>query len=992
MQENVQGSNQTYQVKLSSGRVLGPLDLGRITQLIVKKQITGEEVARLNPVGEWKPITQFPEIVSLLVVKLEKGTVALSDPGTVLEVPSPEINPSQEEQPSFEADEEATMVASREDFESVSGSEDDEKTRVAVRMPVESVVEKVELQSPGVSSLDLESPPRSSAISQERTVLISRAPQGPASAAVGQVQVNSAQGKNRVWQVAKVIVLAVALGLFGYETFFGEAETVDNAVQELIRPRLPETERSKIDPGKSIHAYEEGIRFYILDTISDYKAAAEKFRTSVTLDPNNVKSLAMLASSYLNLIDASNKDENYFDVLSRLIEMSRAKSIELPETVIADVEFFIVVNKPEAAQSRVVEYTKGHTNYGPEMFYYLALAFFNRGDYVNAARLIDQSPDNKAFSSKVFYLKGQIAEKLKDVEAAIQQYNKAISLNPRHVKSRLKLAWIMSRQSKIGNSAAHLDYNLAHRSLLSPVEMSESYYLHSQLMSSQSNWKVASEDIERAVALAPENHTFLLELYTLKARAGGSIQAVQGQARMYYYLGEGERLIQNGKYQEALTPFLQARQSDDKSPIPLVKMGDMFSNLNDVENAKKNYKLAADRAPDNIQVWSKYIRTLIQSYEWTEATKAMDRFRKLPVSQSAIDKAAADMYQQQGRFVDAQTLYRKAMTRPSIDPDVYIAYAKSLMSTKNFRDAPFFFALAIRFDPLNVDAVIGTSKCVAETESIDAAIGLLQDELKGETSARAEYLAGIAELQMQKGDWDLAQENIKQAIQTNPNYAYSWKLQAQVYLSREFTDRQSLDQALQAFKSFSDRNLSDPSGYLERYKIFVRRTEFEKAKDELTKIFEIYPKYPNLHYYLGALYALQGNHKISIEEFKVEIQNNPINLQALIAYGKELLELNDPIASREALKQFIKAMEIAPQSADAKQNAGWANFKLQNYSAAIVLIKEAISLDQANPAHYRRLGLVYRDSGDIQSACSAFRKYLEMEPDASDKASFRSCF
>ena len=70
MQENVQGSNQTYQVKLSSGRVLGPLDLGRITQLIVKKQITGEEVARLNPVGEWKPITQFPEIVSLFLVKL----------------------------------------------------------------------------------------------------------------------------------------------------------------------------------------------------------------------------------------------------------------------------------------------------------------------------------------------------------------------------------------------------------------------------------------------------------------------------------------------------------------------------------------------------------------------------------------------------------------------------------------------------------------------------------------------------------------------------------------------------------------------------------------------------------------------------------------------------------------------------------------------------------------------------------------------------------
>ncbi|MEO5970462.1 MAG: tetratricopeptide repeat protein, partial [Bdellovibrionia bacterium] len=421
----------------------------------------------------------------------------------------------------------------------------------------------------------------------------------------------------------------------------------------------------------------------------------------------------------------------------------------------------------------------------------------------------------------------------------------------------------------------------------------------------------------------------------------------------------------------------------------LVKMGDMFNNLHDVENAKANYKLAADRSPDDIRVWSKYIDSLIQSYEWADATKAMDRFRKLPVSQSAIDKAAADMNQKQDRPIEAQLYYKKAMARDVIDSAVYAAYGKSLMSTKNFKDAPFFFSLALRFDPLNVAIKINIAKCVAETESIDRAISMLQDEINQNKESRAEYLAAIAEFQIQKGAWEEAKYNIGQALQSNPDYAYTWKLQAQVHMNREGFDNTALDSALAAYKSYSERNPSDPSGYLERYKIFARKAHFDKAKEELDRIYSIYPKYPNLHYYLGALYALQGNHKVAAEEFRKELENNPNNFQALIAYGKELLDLG---RIQDALIQFTKAMQLNPRSSEAKQQAGWANLGLKNYQAAISLVKSAIDIDKANPLLYKRLGLVYRDMNDLNSACIAFRKYLEMEPDAMDKSDFASCF
>lgn len=412
----------------------------------------------------------------------------------------------------------------------------------------------------------------------------------------------------------------------------------------------------------------------------------------------------------------------------------------------------------------------------------------------------------------------------------------------------------------------------------------------------------------------------------------------------------------------------------------------MFSRLHDLGNARINYKMAADRAPQSIEIWSKYIDISIQSYDWDEAQKAMDRFRALPVNQSAIDKAAADMYAKQGRPAEAQIFYKKAMARDAVDTDVYIAYAKSLMQTKNYKEAPFFFALALRFDPLNVDALIGTAKCIAGADSIDRAISMLQDELqKGGSAIQGELLSAIAEFYIQKGDWAQAQQYVDQAMTANPDLANPWKLQAQIYLNREGVQKDAVEKALAAYQSFSDRNASDPTGYLERYRLFLKKTQFDKAQEELRKVFGIYPKYPNLHFYFGALYSLESNHKAAAEEYKIELNNNPGNVATMLALGRELVEIG---GVNEALTLFNKAMLLAPKSAEAKQESAYANYLLKNYQGAVALYNAALALDSGNPMIYKRLGLVYREMGDSPDAVMAFRKYLEMEPDAPDRAEF----
>jgi len=305
------------------------------------------------------------------------------------------------------------------------------------------------------------------------------------------------------------------------------------------------------------------------------------------------------------------------------------------------------------------------------------------------------------------------------------------------------------------------------------------------------------------------------------------------------------------------------------------------------------------------------------------------------------------------------------------------------MAVKSYKDAPFFFTLARRFDPLNTEPIILIAKAAAEVEGPDAGIQFLQDELQKGASAKAELLAAIAELEIKKGQWTTAQGYLDQAREANPDYAYPWKLQAQIYLNDENTDKKALDRALEAFKSYSDRNSSDPSGYLERYRIFMKKAQFEKAETELDKIYAIYPKYPNLHFYKGVMFTNMGNHKVAVEEYVTELKNNPTSATTLISLGKGLLELGAP---KDALTHLAKAMGLQPQNAEAKIFAAVANHKMKNYTGAIALFKAAVQVDAGNPLLYKRMGECYRDMGDLNNARAAFQKYLQMEPDAADKA------
>ncbi len=1011
-------AEQLFKVKQTSGRVLGPLDLERLRLLILKNQITGVETARRYPQGEWEDINAIGEIADLLVKKAS-GQLAdsppVNEPGPPVAKTEVFIAPTQVlspppapvEMPDQQAveEEEKTRVLTRESPEAPESSEvnddgkadssfagsdeEDGKTRV-VGLPEAPPEPDTRIEYPEIE------PERN--VGKETTIVFDRSQLASGTSTTtlppsarrivlfgGKVNIPDPRSLDKK-SLIRAAVIAAAVGLLAQEFFFPDDQKAQSFQFASVKPRLPVSSDSGNNPDLSMKLYLQGMQYYAQDSVVGYKTAAEYLLQAASNDANNVRALAMLASSYLNLVDSSTKDENYFTVISKLIEMSRAKNTELLETVIADVEFFVVTNRAEAAQNRIVEFSKTAKNPELVVFFYLAYALYAKGDYASAARYMSQMQDSKIPTPKFFYYRGLVAERLNDAESAILQYQKAIQLGKGHARSRVRIAEILSKRGKLKEAAPYLDYVVTNPALLSPKDLSLAYYLHSQLNSLYQKWNLALADIERAVKLDPHDHDYLLEMYTLRAKLGESSPEFQKEARMYFFLGEGEKQLKENKYQDALTMFLKARQASLNAALPLEKIGDMFLQMSDTHNARLNYKLALERQPGNRNLAAKYLGVLIRGYEWEEAEKELIHLRGTSINPGILDKAQGDLYSLKGQPAQAAQFYKKAMAREAIDASVYIAFAKSLMEAKDFKDAPFFYALALRFDPSNAEALIGIAKCVAETDSVNRAVATLIEELQKLGGAKAELLAAIGEFQAQKGEWASAQQYVDQAMRANPDYAYPWKVQAKIHLAKEGADKNALENAIAALQSYIDRSPYDASGYYEKHKIYIKKLDYGSAEGELNRISAMYPKYPLIHFYKGQLFSMTGNHRQAVQEFDLELRNSPDSQPTLVAIGKSMIALSVP---DEALKQLNAAMALNPKDPEAKVQAAVANYLLKNYAGSAALFEAAAALDPGNPQIYKRMGMAYREMGNFNSAHTAFQKYLEMEPDAPDRAEFQ---
>ncbi len=753
-------------------------------------------------------------------------------------------------------------------------------------------------------------------------------------------------------------------------------------VMVKIRPKLPAAAGGAIEPKLSVKLYESALSSYALDTVKGYQIAAELFHKSLRADPGNVKALALLASCYLNLIESSNKDEKTYSVINKLIELSKARQIDLIETVIAEAEFLAAQNRLEAAIQRLTEYVRNTGKFDPAVNYYLGWLSYLKGDSAAAAKHLEMIVQGGFPSPLLPHLRGLLWEERKDWVQAEAEYTRALTISPRHAKSILGLIRISEHKGELKARKRQIEFLLANASEQSPAEHIRTLIYASKLALLEKKPKASVDFLERATRIDPRDEALRLEYYSLLSSLEKDDQ-YKKLARMYAFVLDAERKQRQGELHEAKATLLQARDQYPASTVPLEKMGDLFFKSGEFSRAYDQYKKALDLDPKQAPIAVKAIDALIRNKEIEEASKLIAKYRTHPKLKSSVDRLAGDLAYDQGDFENAALLYQKAMSRDSIDPEVYSSYANLLREADQCRDAQFFYALARRLDPMNASAILGNAKCILKTDGVSAAVSAVQEELARLPKARPDLIAGIGRLYWMAQDEAKAIQFAESARELDPEHPDAYLVEAEVYLQQMLFRREMKKRALESLKAYSDRKSADPYGYLKRFELFLAESNFEAATEELNRVFEVSPRYPGLHYRRGAMYRKMGRLKDALSELDAELKLNPRMDGAWVEQGEILIQEGD---LAEALKSLSKAMALNPQNIKARIGAGYANYLKKQYSSAIALYQSALALDKGRPEIYKKLGLAYRESGDKAAAKRFFQNYLDLAPDASDRA------
>lgn len=108
------------------------------------------------------------------------------------------------------------------------------------------------------------------------------------------------------------------------------------------------------------------------------------------------------------------------------------------------------------------------------------------------------------------------------------------------------------------------------------------------------------------------------------------------------------------------------------------------------------------------------------------------------------------------------------------------------------------------------------------------------------------------------------------------------------------------------------------------------------------------------------------------------IRNNPKSVQSLILRGDAYRRLEEDFES--ARKDFARAVEIAPQSGEARQKLGQILVMLGRNDEAIVELTKAMDLGYDDSTTRILLGYAYNEREEFEKALEHFGKALEYDP------------
>jgi len=456
------------------------------------------------------------------------------------------------------------------------------------------------------------------------------------------------------------------------------------------------------------------------------------------------------------------------------------------------------------------------------------------------------------------------------------------------------------------------------------------------------------------------------------------------QDRARYHLAVGALDLRQNDPARAESEFKTALNLEPKSIEANAALGSFYWSRNEVEEAGKALKIAADLASERSPKRLRYVDFLIQTGAGAEAKSLLEEMNRkapdyLPPRVALMKMACAEHYQDEDCFTRVQdVLSQDPINLDALFIDGMLSLSKG-DARKAIREFEYLSNTYAQNPQVRYQLAVAyllyakSAGAVESRRAVESAESRLDEAVKLNPRFEQAILL-LSELKIRKGVPASAVDLLLPLIKERPQIAQAHYLLTTAYLAQQKTD-----DALAAYRQMTELFPTDPQlPYLVGI-ILLAQGKLSDARKALERSIEIRPDYLQPVEKLIELDLADKQYASALTRVDKQIENNPALAQAWALRGKIYFAQRD---FTHAEPDLLKAIELEPKLEAAYRLLAQLYVASNRQDEAIAKLSAFVENNktaQAAPA-MMHLAEIQHQRKDFAAARDVYENLLSLAP------------
>lgn len=938
-------------IRKPNGEISGPMTTMEVIRQIRSGYYMGEEFVSRYPSGRWHPISYDQHFFNVLLEGLEQEL--LNKPG---------------QQPVVQDEVTKRIESLKKDFATGQTQSEIQKG--------EAIFEDLDAKTPVVIEVEAENSHETA-----QRVDIDDATRAVSGRAVKEKQrlkrkalkkEKKKEEKQKRQTRLPILIFSAALAIAAITYFLVTEKSLDS---ERFRLRRPDFKTGQsLNKSQIAQGMRRAIQSFRKDTINDYLQAQNDL-VGIVEGSQSLDAYSFLCMTYRELWPFSFQDGRDHETLQKVL--SRVQKIN-PKSISASV-CLVVSYWIKGQYDDALRIMDSHLLQSPGLLFFNQMTgdiYAARKDYRSASyyfakvRELWQPPPiwSKALleEARMYRLRGVHG-------SALKLYRKLLKENPTHAVAKIELGILeFSPYQNINRARNSILSGLKAKQFIPKMIEAEAYVTLAKISVFQGNNQEALKLSQKSFSIDSSNQ----EAKELIVSLGGikALNAVNIDNVNMVYLGEQYMKMKN--YTLAQAEFRAAYEANKKNGFAALRAGEALWRLNQSNEAMAWVKRSIEADPQFIR--SYLILSDYQSarFDYINAIETLKNALRVDSRHHGIFAGFALIEYRRRNYEGAMRFAQKALELYDTDIDSLLVMAQALQKLNDPEKGFPYIQQALELDSSNEDIHIAFANILASLQGTDAGINYLDTMIS--QSGKISYMRALGELLSREERNQEAIQYYSDALTKDPK-----DKKTLIALAKVLQTEKRYDEARDFFLEAAALDPSDAEPLFLIGQLYLDSGKNDFALKQFERVISVNPNFPLAHYYAGMAQIALGRPDEALGLAVLEKKMNPDLPDAfMLAAEAYFLKKQYNLCSEEYQKVLAKGLKTADVFIKLARC-----YRLSGlFDTAMTMLTEAESRESGNADVYKELGALYDEKGEHIKAIEGYKRYLQLNPQAADKA------